>query len=423
MKKIILVLYFALSVQVFSQPEKFRGLNPSNLPSQKLIYTQTLVFPYDSLSTIYYLYKIPYQNLVFLKNGGNYTAEIRVDIEITDTNSNFVKREIKDWKIQTTSFEETNSAELFAEGLINLNLPDGKYNIQPIITDQNSKREFKLGKNRLDVNKSKRKIETLIVDSKKVNCEEEEFFKLTNFEGNIPFGSDDHNLIIPVSDISLKEINVTVLSQNDTIAKRTLTDSFISAISFKECSNKILFTDNKGYQTNIFILNGINSKLKEGPFTVIVNEDKEIKFSSFVSWYNKPVSLRDPELAIKALKHIEKESVIDSLLDLDEEKLYKGLVDYWKKMDPSPETEFNELMAEYYSRVDYAQINFASLTGVKGIDTDRGKIFIKFGKPDQIERASNEKGKIVETWIYIKPQRKFVFVDKQGVGEFSLESS
>jgi hypothetical protein len=50
-------------------------------------------------------------------------------------------------------------------------------------------------------------------------------------------------------------------------------------------------------------------------------------------------------------------------------------------------------------------------------------IYIKFGKPDQVERASNEKGKIVETWIYTKPQRKFVFVDKQGVGVFSLESS
>jgi len=372
---------------------------------------------------MYYLYKVPYQNIVFLKNDKGYNAEIRVDIEITDTNSNFIKREIKDWKIQTVSFEQTNSAELYAEGLISLNLIDGKYDIQPIITDQTSKREFRIVKERLDVNKSKRKTDLLIVDSKKVKCEEEEFFKLTNFEGNIPFRSDEYNLIIPLSDLSLKEINVIVLSHNDTIAKRTLTDSFISSIGFEECSGKILITNNKNHQTNNFILNGVSSKLKEGSFSVIVNEEKEMKFNSFVFWYNKPASLRDPELAIKALKHIEEESLIDSLLDLDEENLYKGLVNYWKKMDPSSETEFNELMAEYYSRVDYTQINFTSLTGVKGIDTDRGKIFIKFGKPDQVERTSNEQGKIVETWIYIKPQHKFVFVDKQGVGEFSLESS
>ena len=423
MKKIFFVLFLALPIQLFSQPDRYRQLNFEQLPVQKPIYTQTLILPGDSLSTIYYLFKLPYQNIVFLKNDNGYNAEIRIDIEITDTNFNFIKREIKDWKIQTASFDQTNSSELFAEGLISLNLPDGKYNIHPIITDQNSKREFEIGKNILDVNKSKRKTELLIVDSKKVNCEGEDFFKLTNFDGNIPFNSDEYNLIIPVSDLSVKEINVTVVSHNDTIIKRTLTDFFISSISFKECSGKILIANSKYQQTKNFILNGISSKLKEGPFSVIVNEDKEIKFNSFVSWYNKPISLRDPEIAIKALKHIEQESIIDSLLNLDEEKLYKGLVDYWKKLDPSPGTEFNELMAEYYSRVDYAQINFASLTGVKGIDTDRGKIFIKFGKPDQVERASNEQGKIVETWIYIKPQRKFVFVDKQGVGEFSLESS
>ena len=80
-------------------------------------------------------------------------------------------------------------------------------------------------------------------------------------------------------------------------------------------------------------------------------------------------------------------------------------------------------MNEYYSRVDYAQLNFSTLTGTKGVNTDRGKIYIMFGKPDKIERNSNSSGKVVETWIYNNPQRKFVFVDKQGVGEFSLESS
>jgi hypothetical protein len=104
MKKIIPVLYLALSIQIFSQPEHFRKSDDQLFP--KLIYTQILVFPIDSLFDIYYLYKVPYQNIVFLKNGGVYNAEIRVDIEITDTNSNFITREIKDWKISTGSFKQ-----------------------------------------------------------------------------------------------------------------------------------------------------------------------------------------------------------------------------------------------------------------------------------------------------------------------------
>ena len=80
-------------------------------------------------------------------------------------------------------------------------------------------------------------------------------------------------------------------------------------------------------------------------------------------------------------------------------------------------------MAEFYTRVDYTLKNFGSITGVKGVESDRGKIFVKFGKPNKIERSSNLQGKVVETWIYDKLQRKFVFVDKDGTGEFSLESS
>lgn len=422
MKKLIIVLFIVLSVQIFSQPNHFRRQNFRDLPFSKLIYTQVLVFPEDSTSTINYLYKIPYRNVVFLKNGEGYNAEIRVDIEVTDTNSNFVKREIKDWKIKAASFEQTISSEIYAEGLVKLKLPEGSYYVQPIVTDQNSQKEFQLKEERLDVN-GKKEIEPLIINSNKISCEREEFFKLTNFEGNIPFGSGSQNIIIPVSDNSLKEIDIIVFNQNDTIAKKTLTESFISSIELQECEGSILISEGAGIKTNNFILEGIVNDLKEGPFSIEINGNDKNRFNSFVFWYNKPNSLRFPELSIKALKHIQEGVVVDSLLDIDDENQYKALVEFWKKMDPSPETEYNELMREYYSRVDYAQENFSSITGIKGVETDRGKVLVKFGKPDQVERASNEKGKVVETWFYIKPQRKFVFVDKQGVGEFSLESS
>ncbi|RPI75303.1 MAG: GWxTD domain-containing protein [Ignavibacteriales bacterium] len=421
MNKIIPVLCFILSVLSFSQP-KYSQKNEGDNPFPKLIYTKTLIYPGDSLSTIYFFYKVPYQNLVFLKNGGSYYGELRIDIEVTDSNSIFVKREIKDWKLNAVSYDQANSSEFFSEGFVSLNLPAGVYFIQPIITDQNSKREFKLIGERLEIKKIIN-FEPVIVSSKKFACEDEEFYKLTNFEGNVLFNSDKQSIIIPVRDNTLNEINVTILSRGDTIGSEALNKSFISSIGFKECSGKILINDSNDISTKNFILDDITGKLKEGPFTLIINDDEENKFHSIVFWYNKPHSLFFPEVAISALKHIEKETVIDSLLDLDDDLQYDGLVDYWKRMDPSPGTEYNELMNEFYTRVDYAQDNFTSLTGIKGIETDRGKIFIKFGKPDQVERSSNEKGKIIETWIYNNPQRKFIFVDKQGVGEFSLESS
>ncbi len=72
--------------------------------------------------------------------------------------------------------------------------------------------------------------------------------------------------------------------------------------------------------------------------------------------------------------------------------------------------EYNELMAEYYNRIDYCLENFSTLTGLKGTETDRARIYILNGKPSNIERGSNSQGKISETWRYIKISRRYLFL-------------
>ena len=79
-------------------------------------------------------------------------------------------------------------------------------------------------------------------------------------------------------------------------------------------------------------------------------------------------------------------------------------------------------MQEFYLRIDYAIRNFKTIAGANGANTDRGKVYIKFGKPVNIDRTSDNHGNIIETWTYNNPQRKFVFVDKKGTGDFSLIS-
>jgi GWxTD domain-containing protein len=75
-------------------------------------------------------------------------------------------------------------------------------------------------------------------------------------------------------------------------------------------------------------------------------------------------------------------------------------------------------MNEFYSRADYAAVNFRSLSGKTGLESDRGKIYIKFGKPVKVERKSSQNGKIIEVWIYTG--RSFTFMDDKGTGDFNL---
>jgi GWxTD domain-containing protein len=69
-------------------------------------------------------------------------------------------------------------------------------------------------------------------------------------------------------------------------------------------------------------------------------------------------------------------------LKTDEEReQYIDLI--WLLRDPDPDTEVNEFKEEHYRRIAYANEHFSS--GIRGSKTARGRMYIKFGKPDQIE--------------------------------------
>ena len=56
---------------------------------------------------------------------------------------------------------------------------------------------------------------------------------------------------------------------------------------------------------------------------------------------------------------------------------------FWLRRDPTPDTVENEFKEEHYRRIAYANEHFAA--GIPGWKTDRGRIYIVYGKPDEIE--------------------------------------
>ena len=56
---------------------------------------------------------------------------------------------------------------------------------------------------------------------------------------------------------------------------------------------------------------------------------------------------------------------------------------FWQRRDPTPDTEENEYKEEHYQRIAYANEHFAA--GIPGWKSDRGRMYIVFGKPDEID--------------------------------------
>ena len=115
-------------------------------------------------------------------------------------------------------------------------------------------------------------------------------------------------------------------------------------------------------------------------------------------------------------------------LNTDEERL-EFVTQFWERRDPTPGTPQNEFKDEYYRRVAYANQHYAvgEPTNKAGWQTARGRIYILFGPPDEIDSHPNGNGTGVafEDWLYLHlagfhQPTPFHFVEAGGTKEYEL---
>lgn len=70
---------------------------------------------------------------------------------------------------------------------------------------------------------------------------------------------------------------------------------------------------------------------------------------------------------------------------------------FWERRDPTPGTDINEMKEEHYRRIAYANERFWEKGKEAGWQTERGRTYILFGPPDEMETHPNEKR---EKWFY-----------------------
>ncbi len=125
-------------------------------------------------------------------------------------------------------------------------------------------------------------------------------------------------------------------------------------------------------------------------------------------------------------------------LGTDEER-EQYIEQFWLRRDPTPDSQENEYKEEHYRRIAYTNERFAS--GIPGWKTDRGRIYITFGPPDEIEshpsggtyeRPIEEGGGTTSTFPFEKWRYRYLegvglgndiiieFVDPTMTGEYRM---
>lgn len=164
---------------------------------------------------------------------------------------------------------------------------------------------------------------------------------------------------------------------------------------------------------------------KQDPMDKPRNVKPELK-KAYKDWLEKDVTYVITDEERKAFKK----------LATDDER-ERFIEEFWRRRDPDPDTDENEFKEEYYERIAYANEHFAS--GIPGWKSDRGRIWIMYGKPDErethpmggnYERPSYEGGGSTttypfEVWFYrylpgVGSGVEIEFVDPTGSGEYRI---
>lgn len=101
------------------------------------------------------------------------------------------------------------------------------------------------------------------------------------------------------------------------------------------------------------------------------------------------------------------------------------LAGFWSDIEAGHSERAQLKRTEYLRRVAQANSNF-TVMNKEGWRTDRGRVYVLYGEPDQIQRNPGEAGaKPYQTWNYygIEKGVEFVFVDRNGTGDYQLVHS
>jgi GWxTD domain-containing protein len=165
-----------------------------------------------------------------------------------------------------------------------------------------------------------------------------------------------------------------------------------------------------------------SNRFKKAEQTANFIENLTFEKSEFATFAPKRVKDEIEQAAIIATES-ERKSMNN--LNTDEAK-QRFLFKFWTQRDPDTTTTLNEARAEFLKNVEYANIHFKFGKLKDGWKTDRGKILLKYGKPDQINYKNMvEMTNSYDEWVYesLFGGCRFYFVDDGGYGNYKYVHS
>ena len=411
--KFIIISVFCLYVlpavaQNLTMPDDFRNQGPPKFFEELLDFSSGK----KDITRVDVFIQLPYSSIQFVKQKGEFISLYSISLSVFDKDKEKLIAE-KSWnsKIELKDFNETVSKKNYTLNMKSFFLKPGKYFMRSSVYDKESNNEMPQEKE-FEVRDLSGRV--ALSDIMLLNKLQEESGKnkispnvshnVANMDKGLPvfyeLYSDSHRNVSLLYRIK-GEKGETVFT--DTVKRNIDTGKTQIFYTLKDSSFSMGY-----YKLQINVLDSAE------------NELASVSKSFFSRWIGFPVSITDLDKAVDEMIYIASPSQISKIKNGKTKKekleLFKA---FWKKQDPTPGTEENEVFDEYYARVAYANAHFSQY--FPGWRSDMGMVFILLGPPDNIDKHPFDiNAKPYEVWSYYNLNRSFIFVDETGFGDYRL---
>ncbi len=370
--------------------------------------------------------EIPYDDMIFLKKKELYEAAYELYLKITDENGDLVETAMLPDRIVVGSYEETRSRKMRSKVTKNFFLEPGGYEIQGILMIKHT--HIRIEK--------KVRIEVPDFLSAGIGVTVPRVFAVPR-EQAVAFSMLRKGNLQMREGIEEKEysnfydFDKQPSLQFEVYAETPVGDSVVCEISYEvvdQNKRQLLYGRRRARVSGTgdsFFLSLIADDWEPGAYkfnvrAVLENPHREANSSlRFTIEFNRAMLGKYFSRTLDILSLIASEEELAHLREAAFEERPKAWAEFWKQRDPTPGTEPNEALEEHLRRVRYVNLHFSSLE--PGWRTDRGRVYIKFGEPDQVDTTTDPymQGEY-QIWRYFSYNLAFVFYDRFGLGDYRL---
>ncbi|TET43991.1 GWxTD domain-containing protein [candidate division TA06 bacterium] len=348
---------------------------------------------------IYYDFR--YDQLSFLKRDSIYAASFDISVVFYDTAGEQVGGDI--WRDQVTAanFEETKSSSMRFASYVEFRILSGLYRMEVKLEDLSSARSGQIQKD-------------VLVRS----------FGESDLEVSDPIFLHFFSDTLRIPNPSAEYYGATRIGVRFEIYSSSGVDSFPLETSLVDSRGKVwnsgvVMLKDRPKQTKTVVFSVDTLPADSYLFVITLADTTRARWPLLV---RVPFFLDAEEYLerVDAMQYIASKDELRKLKEAASKERITAYREFWKKKDPTPSTERNEAEEEYLGRVNYANQHFGGLT--PGWKTDRGMVYILYGRPDDIEKHPFEIDQpSSEVWYYYSSGLEFLFVDEHNLGKYELK--